>query len=52
MVIDRADSFGIKVQNEDLEPEGLRKFLEHRQQVVKQQLEEIAKQEEAKLLRT
>ncbi|KAL3083197.1 hypothetical protein niasHS_010999 [Heterodera schachtii] len=52
LVIERADSIGIKVQNEDLDPEEYRKFLEHRQEVVQRQLEEIAKQEEAKLART
>uniref|UniRef100_A0A914HK60 Large ribosomal subunit protein uL11m n=1 Tax=Globodera rostochiensis TaxID=31243 RepID=A0A914HK60_GLORO len=52
LIIDRADSMGIKVQKEDLDPEKYKEFLEHRQEVVKGQLEEIAKQEEAKLLRT
>nr|CAD2122503.1 unnamed protein product [Meloidogyne enterolobii]CAD2154296.1 unnamed protein product [Meloidogyne enterolobii] len=51
LVIERASEIGIKIQYEDLDPDEYKEFLDMRREVVKQQLEEIAKQEAAKLLR-
>lgn len=51
MVIERASEIGIKVQYEDLDPNEYKQFLDMRREVVKKQLEDIAKQEAAKLLR-
>ncbi|CAK5018983.1 unnamed protein product [Meloidogyne enterolobii] len=51
LVIERASEIGIKIQYEDLDPNEYKEFLDMRREVVKQQLEEIAKQEAAKLLR-
>ncbi|GMR41093.1 hypothetical protein PMAYCL1PPCAC_11288, partial [Pristionchus mayeri] len=45
-------TLGIKVQNEDLDPEELGKFLEERKQVVADQLQAFADKKAAKMLRT
>jgi large subunit ribosomal protein L11 len=52
LIIQRAQEIGIKVQNEDLDAEQLKDFLDERREIVKKQLEEIAQKEAAKLLRT
>jgi len=40
------------VQNEDLDPEELKAFLDERREIVAAQLQEIADKEAAKMLRT
>lgn len=52
MVIERAGEIGIKVQYNDLDSNEYRKFLDERRVLIKKYLEELAKKEEAKLLRT
>lgn len=50
-VIKVAREIGIKIQNEDLNPEELKIFLDNRREVVAQQLKEIEEKEAAKMLR-
>ncbi|KAI1732757.1 ribosomal protein l11, RNA binding domain-containing protein [Ditylenchus destructor] len=51
-LVNTCNILGIKVQNEDLEPDELRKFLEERKQVVAKQIKEEQELEAQKVLRT